>query len=315
MNDGLPTDAYSHLTGEWQWNGRECKGADDKSFVPRNNIWATDKKGLFKHDTRVRVKDPASCQVLNLLFAKDNDQVYYIEGTAQAVEDVATFEVLDSGQYLAGEGYERRFGYARDSKNIYCHDFFAGKPKVLKGADLATFRRLDYGYAKDDKYVWTNGYRIKKADPESFASINCLYSKDNRHVFYDETPLQDADPGTFWIVAKTTGADASHVYFQRELLEGADPNSFQVDENNSWTGRDAVRVFHGSRLVPGADPRSFTRIGDSYYYRDNRTVYYILGEVTVIEHADPQTFEALDSAHRGADKHQIYNKGIAIQRA
>lgn len=313
MSDALPTDLYSHLTGCWRWNGKECKGADDASFVPHNNVWAMDKKGLFKQDTRVRVNERASCQVLNLLFAKDNQQVYYIMGIAKAIEDVASFEVLDPGRYLDPDGGERRFGFARDKKNVYCHDFFSGAPKVLKGANRNRFRPLEYGYGKDDKYVWRETSRIPKADPETFTIIDDLYSKDYRHVFYDATALEDADPNSFEVIARTTGIDARHVYFQRHLLQGADPNTFGMDPHPSFVGRDAIRVFWGLHLVEGADPDTFERIGRSSYYRDKHAIYY---RHMPIAGADVASFELLHNAgSRARDKHREYDDGKPIELA
>jgi hypothetical protein len=312
FNDDLPTDDYSHLTGCWCWQGRECRGADDATFVPRNNLWATDKKGLFKQDTRVRVKDPAACRVLNLLFATDGQQVYYVMGVAKAVEDVATFGVLDCGQYLYEDGGARRYGYARDSKHGYGHDFFSGAPKALKGADVATFSRLGYGYAKDASCVWRDGDRIKKADSASFAPIDDLYSKDAKHVFYGDTPLEGADPATFRVIARTTGVDARHVYFQRTLLPGANPPTFGMDDDTSWVGRDDNLVFYGPQQVMNADPATFTQIGDSRYYRDKHAIYYLSEQVP---DADLATFEVVgNSWSRARDKHREYEEGKPVTK-
>jgi hypothetical protein len=279
MNDGLPTDEYSNLTGSWEWHGYECKGADEATFVPRNNLWATDKKGLFKQNTRVRVKDPSSCQVLNLLFAKDGEQVYYIMGISKAVEDVESFEVLDCGQYFTADGTQRLYSYARDCRNVYCHEYSSGAPKVLKGADLGTFTRLEYGFAKDYKHVWVTGNRIKMANPATFTVIDDLYSKDDKHAFYDETVLDDANPQSFRPVARTMAVDSNCVYFQRNRIVGADAQSFQP-------------------------------LGDSWYSRDKHAVYYMNEPV---QGADPDTFEV--EAHtwgRARDKDHQYERGKAI---
>src|SRR5688572_12056866 len=106
----LPTDEYQRVNGKWHWHGKKCKGADDATFTPCNNVWATDSKGVFKQECRLRAADPLGCRPLNLLFAKDSTNVYYIEGTAKAVVDVPGFQVLDSGQYLQVYGFEKRFG-------------------------------------------------------------------------------------------------------------------------------------------------------------------------------------------------------------
>lgn len=309
-NDELPTDEYSHLTGTWCWHGRECRGADDATFVPRNNMWATDKKGLFKQDSRVRVKDPAACRVLNFLFATDGQQVYYVMGVAKAIEDVATFEVLDCGQYATDDGSRRSYGYARDSKNIYGHDYFSGAPKALKGADLATFSRLNFGYAKDATCVWTDGSKIAKADPATFTVIDDLYSKDAKRVYYYCTPLENADPATFRVIARTTAIDTGHVYFQRTLLPGANPATFGMDDDDDWIGRDDHLVFYGPQQVMNADPATFAQIGDSRYYRDKQAIYYMSERVP---DADLATFEVVgNSWGRARDKYREYDDGKPV---
>src|SRR6266566_3314362 len=180
QDQNLDTSDYKRKSDGWYWLDKQCKDADVGTFTPKKNIWATDSEGLFKQDARVRVADPQSVRVLNLLFAKDDQQVYYIMGVAKDIVDVSTFSVLDAGQYVREDGTERRFGFARDRQNIYAHDFFSGKPKVVKGASPITFSRLKYGFAKDDKQVWIESQRIKRADPLSFEVINNLYSKDQK---------------------------------------------------------------------------------------------------------------------------------------
>jgi hypothetical protein len=245
------TSQYNRSADKWYWLGKECKGADAATFKPVNNIWATDSKGLFKQDSRARGADSRTIRVLNLLFAKDDRQVYYIMGVAKDIADVATFEVLDPGQYVRDDGTERRFGFARDSQNVYCCDFFSGKPKVLKAANRETFIRLQFGFAKDDRHVWVESDRIKSADPATFEIINYLYSKDRKNVFYWESALLGADPATFRVVAECTGLDQSSVYFMRDGIAGADARTYTVDPRDSDNGRDALHVYSRGTIVAG----------------------------------------------------------------
>jgi hypothetical protein len=311
MNSVLPTNEYEFKDGIWYWHGRICKGADNQSFVPHNNVWATDKKGLFKQDTRVRLRDPATCEVLNLLFAKDSQQVYYIDGIAKGVANVASFEVLDSGCYTTLDGFVRRFGFARDSMNVYSHDFFSGAPKVLKGADRNTFRRLDYGYAADENSVWNDAYRIKKADPKSFVVIDDAYSQDLRHVYCGDSLIVGADKDTFEIIGFRVAVDAQHVFYGVHVIPGADPNSFGMDPDNSLVGRDATHVFIGEKPVPGADPDTFDRIGDSCYYRDRYTIYHMHEPVAGV---DAASFEVIGHMSRGKDKYREYHAGKPVEK-
>jgi hypothetical protein len=245
----LPTSSYQRRDGKWFWLDNECKGADHVTFTPLNDVWAADCKGVFKQNTRLRAADPQSLQVLNLLYAKDDVQVYYIMGVAKDIVDVATFEVLDPGIYSICGGSERRLGFARDSENVYVHEFFSGKPKVLRGADRGTFVRLQYGYANDNKAVWFESERIKGCDPNSFQPINEIYSKDKNHVFYGEATLRGADPSAFHLIGEFTGTDGVNVWLQRDLIVGADAKTYRADRENPFAGRDAVRTYEHGKPV------------------------------------------------------------------
>ena len=307
----LTSEDYHQKNGKWFWREYECVGVDPASFVPMNNTWAIDAKGLIKQDKRVRVKDPKTCRVLNLLFAKDDYQVYYIEGVAKEVVDVSTFEVLDAGIYDNGSpaGFGRRFGYARDSQQIYGHDFFSGKPKVVRGADRDTFTRLTFGYAKDHKHVWTQGTRIAGVDPASFEAIDDLYSKDRKRAYYYETPLEESDPATFRPIGDCHGRDAHRVYFQRGFVAGADPETYVCDAYGVHTGRDAKCAFVSGRLVAGADPDTFQDLG-SYYYRDTDRAYY---GPEAIPGADAKTFSVGGTVGGNArDKYRTYKDGKTV---
>jgi len=311
MHESLPTDKYVFKDRAWYWLGRECKGGDRETFVPRNNVWATDKKGLFKQDVRVRLRAPSTREVLNLLFAKDSRQVYYIEGVAKAIVDVASFEVLDPGCYPHPDGFMQHFGFACDKVNVYSHHFISGAPKVLRGANRNTFRHLDYGFAADDKSVWYESYRIKKADPGSFMIIDNLYSRDVKNVFYGESLIAGADKQSFEVIARRTAVDAQHVFHCSQPIPGADPNSFGMDADGSFVGRDATHVFIGDKLVHGADPDTFAQIGDSCYYRDKLTVYHMHEPVAGV---DTASFEVIGHMSLAKDKHWEYSAGKRVAK-
>lgn len=215
----------------WYWGDCECKGADSLTFAPHNSQWATDKKGLFNGPKRVRVNDPSTIQVLNHLFAKDSQQVYYIMGTAKAVVDPASFEVLPEPVVPGVEPREPNCGYARDKFHVYFAYKMSGAPKVLRKADLDTFEVVGPGRAKDRQNVWAADTIMKGADPATFEIINDLYSKDVRCVYYDEAPLPGSDPKTFRVIGRSTGVDKSNVFVFRERIEGADPLTYRCDDD------------------------------------------------------------------------------------
>jgi len=197
-----------------------------------NTQWATDSKGLFKGNTRVRVKDASTVQVLSHLFAKDSECVYYVMGVAKAVVDPESFEAMpDRVRPRAGE-YEGACGYARDKFHVYFAYRMSGSPKILRKADRDTFQVLGKGRARDHQYVWAQDTLIKGADPATFELIDDVYSKDARRVYYDGAPLPGADPRAFRVIGKSTGADQSSVYRLREKLVGADPATYHCTDDD-----------------------------------------------------------------------------------
>ncbi len=302
----LPSDQYQKKEGKWYWHKYECKGADPGTFTPCNNAWAFDEHGVFRQDKRLRSKHPNDCRVLNLLFAKDREHVYYIEGVAHAVANVDGFRVLDPGRYLREDGSERRFGFATDDQFVYSHEFFSGKPKILKGADVATFRRLAFGFAKDASRAWHESFRIKKADPSTFEPITWVYSRDAKHVYFCESPLEGADPTHFQLLADVYCTDGRSVYCQRGRLEHADPASFRMIDHLLMS-RDREHVYSGEELIVGANPDAFCRVGTSHYYRDDKAVYY---QTQLAVGADPNSFEQVgDSWEHAKDKDRSYIDG------
>jgi hypothetical protein len=221
---------YNYTMRGWYWGEYECKGADSGTFTPHNSQWATDKKGLFNGRRRARVKDPSTIQILNHLFAKDSQQVYYIMGTAKAVVDPASFEVLHEPTLPGVEPVESSCGWARDKINVYFTYRMSGAPKILRKADRNTFQVVGPRHAKDHKYVWATDRIMKGADPATFELINDIYSKDTRCVYYDEAPLPGSDPHTFRVIGPSTGVDKASVYVFRKRLESADPLTYRCEE-------------------------------------------------------------------------------------
>lgn len=271
---------YDYRLRGWYWGDYEIKGHDSLTFTPHNSQWATDKNGLFNQSKRVRVKDPASIQVLNHHFAKDSQQVYYIMGVAKAVLDVASFEVLPEPEH---EG-ESRQCYARDRFSVYYADLMSGTPKVLKKADRNTFHIIGDGRGKDQQHVWYGDSLMKGAAPSTFEIIDHLYAKDGRRVYYAEAQLADSDPITFRIIGHATGADKSNVYHFRERILGADPATFEVLD--SHYGKDANNVYFGASQLPHADPATFRVIGWSTGVDKS----HVFLSANIVEGADPLTY-------------------------
>lgn len=197
-----PTQAY--------YRQSSISGADAASFEALDEHHGRDRERVYYGDTyrisqdyfttqRIRINvlagaDPASFQLLSQGYARDQRQVFY-EGDAFAVRDVASFEVLDygfardkhSGYYLrtpvgqsSGNGFEVLSAhYARDASKVFYAGMdyrVAGPPRVrtrsLSGADLASFKALENGYALDAARVYWEGQAVPGADAASFTMLS-----------------------------------------------------------------------------------------------------------------------------------------------
>ena len=164
-------------------------------------------ENVFYVELWLRDADAETFKVLNYTYAIDKNSVYTIMGKVKGA-DIETFEVLDDGKYLLW--YDRFdtpeytfYGYAKDKNNVFYHDY-DGAPRIIKNADLRTFKSLNDGYyAKDKNHVYGNGKVIKKADVNSWRKIseipNAHYSKDISRIFYAFWEI-DVDYETFEVV-------------------------------------------------------------------------------------------------------------------
>lgn len=110
--------------------------------------------------------------------------------------DNGTFHILDDPDYAADKNHVYKYGvvldgmdgstfefyggnnYARDSKHIYYRD------SVVLDADLATFRVLDFPYARDAHNVYCGSLRMNVDDPNQF---KVLKSEDTGTTYFYST--------------------------------------------------------------------------------------------------------------------------------
>ncbi len=189
-----------------------------------NEIWARDKHRIYTYDSPLHGADRNSFSVLNKLFAKDKNKVYYLSGSIQDANP-ATFRALDAGWFVSSSNLETCQGYGADDAHVFHYVLTIGKPQLIKGVDLPTFRVLQYGFAVDKARVYTEGVRLPKADPAKFRPLGHHYSTDETRVYYGNT-----------------------------LLEGADPGTFQVGPNDQWHGFDKNQKYDRHKVVPIKSP-------------------------------------------------------------
>lgn len=195
-------DAQEMLTywtdGEMVYWRFDRVSRDVEHFVWFNNLFAKDSKHCFLHGQKLRNVDHASFTALNNCYAKDCKSVWTTGGRFEP-EDISSFVVCDDGVKLIlieeirtmsdGTQHPVRlripYGYAKDSKAVY-YENFAGKIKILKKADPATFVSNNDGYFTwDAKSVFCGGYLLPKADLESWRIVDAKkkLSRDTKHFY------------------------------------------------------------------------------------------------------------------------------------
>lgn len=156
------------------------------------------------------------------VYAMDKTAVYTTSGRVSDAE-LAAFQVLDNGQNDSGAPQ----GYAKDSRQVYFHNG-DGKVKVIKGAELSSFRSLgDTYFARDEKRIYAYGKQLPKAELTSWELLGHWYSRDARRVYYLNREIKGADRDSFVVCTPLDAApladhlarDKDHFYQNDEMIE------------------------------------------------------------------------------------------------
>ena len=175
-NEFFLRDGAVYFSGLYE-NGL-LKGAAPKDFCCWC-YWGKSSTACFLGGIRLRGADPASFRVLNYAYAMDKTAVYTTSGRIPDVE-LAAFQVLDNGQNDSGAPQ----GYAKDSRQVYFHNG-DGKVKIIKGAEVSSFRSLgDTYFARDEKRIYAYGKQLSKAELTSWELLGHWYSRDAKRVYY-----------------------------------------------------------------------------------------------------------------------------------
>ena len=215
--------------------------------------------------------------------------------------------------------------------------YYEIKSKV-KDVDIKSFEPLkedrgligDY-YAKDNKYVYFYGKKLKNVLPEGFETVKENYVKDSKNVYKIEADITDSIPissdnkintkkiSLDGLDVKTFRAlengkdvtsidyfvDKNNIYYAYENLEkiqGADKNSFEVLGN--YIAKDKNNVYYKGRKMENVDSASIKTFGN-FIGKDKNRVFYITGNED-IKDADAESFEIMGDTYYFRDKNNIF---------
>ncbi|BBM44679.1 DKNYY domain-containing protein [Leptotrichia trevisanii] len=228
--------------------------------------------------------------------------------------------------------------YLKENGEIYYKmPYYEIKSKV-KDVDIESFEPLkedreligDY-YAKDNKYVYFYGKKLKDVLPEGFETVKENYVKDSKNVYKIEAEITDSIPissdnkintkkisldgldvKTFRALENSKDVtsidyfvDKNNIYYAYEDLEkiqGADKNSFEVLGN--YIAKDKNNVYYNGKKMENVDSKSFKNFGN-FIGKDKNRVFYITGNED-IKDADAESFEIMGDTRYFRDKNNIF---------
>ncbi len=230
-------------------------------YAKKDGAWIYDGKRQFVP------LDPASFRRLDKLFARDAQRGYY-RGEVIEGSEGKSFEVFSEHE-------------ARDARAVFYADTYRKgqeywtvqhvKTHAIAGADPASYRVLEHGYARDAGHAFYEGLAFKVRDPASFEPLNPFFARDAQRGYFERIEIPGSHGASFALLdirEAEFARDRAQVYHghidTREankqvpvlrVLRGADAATIRV------VGRgyaaDAKGLWFRSQPVAGADLASF----------------------------------------------------------
>ena len=268
--------------------------------------------------------DPQTYEVINQLYSKDKNNIYYSDRKIIGV-DLPTFQRID--EYI----------YSKDKNNIY----FRGKK--ISGADKDTFEKIDkYNYSKDKNNIYYNDKKIEGVDKNTFeltydfgSVVNGYYSKDKNNVYYENKKLKGIDVKTFKKISRLVDnfliEDKNGFYIVEEDGSVARIDSKEVDienlsqlaiKTNLYHDKDSMYFVKNHKLVkikdaPKVDPYNLSTYNDKYINKYD-VVYYLdtdEGAFKKLEKAESHQFSAYGDTEYAKGRKNVYFKGKVLTGA
>ena len=268
--------------------------------------------------------DPQTYEVINQLYSKDKNNIYYSDRKIIGV-DLPTFQRID--EYI----------YSKDKNNIY----FRGKK--ISGADKDTFEKIDeYNYSKDKNNIYYNDKKIEGVDKNTFeltydfgSVVNGYYSKDKNNVYYENKKLKGIDVKTFKKISRLVDnfliEDKNGFYIVEKDGSVAPIDSKEVDienlsqlaiKTNLYHDKDSMYFVKNHKLVkikdaPKVDPYNLSTYNDKYINKYD-VVYYLdtdEGAFKKLEKAESHQFSAYGDTEYAKGRKNVYFKGKVLTGA
>ena len=238
--------------------------------------------------------DPQTYEVINQLYSKDKNNIYYSDRKIIGV-DLPTFQRID--EYI----------YSKDKNNIYFND------KKIEGVDKNTFElTYDFGsvvngyYSKDKNNVYYENKKLKGIDVKTFKKISRLV--DNFLI---------EDKNGFYIVEE----DGSVAPIDSKEVDIENLSQLAI-KTNLYHDKDSMYFVKNHKLVkikdaPKVDPYNLSTYNDKYINKYD-VVYYLdtdEGAFKKLEKAESHEFRAYGDTEYAKGKKNVYFKGKVLAGA
>lgn len=269
---GYATDGV-HCYRLYGFEGEFFDVADPSTFSAKSEYLTEDATDYYWCGMPVHVADKATFVILPggwlSEWAKDKHYAYNLSFVSEDIEAPARVARIPIADYDSFEPIPScdnhpSSQYARDKRQVYFGD------TIVAGADVATFRHVDYNVGQDCHRVYYCNRATQIKDFSTLREVGHFYI-DGKHVYnWHLSCIPDADVATLRELDMPWAVDAHHVFHSDRLVPGADPKTFaavrQYDyAGRTWSssphwdyGKDATHVYWRDSLIAGADAATFS---------------------------------------------------------
>ena len=205
-------------------------------------LWEVERGKVYAGGRLLRGADASTFEVLNYVYARDANRVYYPSGTVKEA-DPASFLVLDSGAAFndAGRFLLNFESYARDKNNVYHYAYTIGKPSVVRLADPLTFQSINGRFGRDERSAFVDHRQIKGARVKSWTLLQGLYSCDDDYCFYDNKRIAGAHRENFICLPSSRGTWAKDKYHYYDCGTVSTVDQYLAEFNELLNGLAMIR--------------------------------------------------------------------------
>ena len=280
------------------------QGADPATF--EFGIISKDKNSVFIGNQKLEGVSSKGFEVLDdtFNFVKDYKNVYYLDRESDGITyDEITYKV----KVLDIKGVDipslEFFGdsYIKDKDNIYFLNDKDDKMEFEKlvGANPKTFEIIDDYFARDDKNLYTFGYKLDGIDPKTFETLNYEMIKDKNGVYFLENISEENEN----LEIKVKKLDS----------KGIDLKSFKNVDNSDYYFKDKNGVYYENsenlHKIENVDLKTFEAL-DYDFTKDKNNVYY---EGEKVEGIDMNSIEVVNRMCI-KDKNSVFYRGKKLEK-